>query len=135
MLDQLIYQKNTNLELLKSIFLISGIYDLNELRYAKSVNDNNLLSLTNKNVTELSPLYFDFAQWKSNEKFTINIYVAENDSPAFKQQSKMLYALMKTFGDIEQNIFYRLIDDCDHFDVVENLCDGSFEIMKDIIDG
>lgn len=111
-----------------SLYLISGIYDLTELQHT-SINEENILSIDASNVNELSPLKFKFNQW-SGQQFTVNIYVAEYDSPTFIKQS---LKLLKSLEERKLKVSVRLIENCDHFDIVEKLSDKSFEITQDLI--
>lgn len=129
MIDNLLRHASTPIQI-HSLFLISGIYDLTELQHT-SINGGNILSIDASNSDELSPLRFDFLNW-SGQQFSVNIYVAEHDSPTFIKQSLQL---VKCLEGNKLPAKHRLIDGCDHFDIVEKLCEESFEITQDLING
>jgi len=58
------------------------------------------------------------------------MYVAEHDSPTFISQSFKLSERLQE-GDLKVKI--NLIDNCDHFDIVEKLSDVTFQITQDLI--
>lgn len=95
-----------------------------------SINKDNLLSITDENVESLSPLIFSYADW-GNLEMNIKIYVAENDSPTFKQQARQLQELLG--NKFQLSVEFQLIKDCDHFDIVEQLCNKTFDITKSIV--
>lgn len=127
MIDKLL-STSTECIRIHSLHLISGIYDLTQLQHT-SINAENILSIDAANVDELSPLQFDYNKW-SDQQFRVNVYVAENDSPTFIKQS------LKLFNRLEGkklNVTARLIENCDHFDIVEKLSEQSFEVTRDLI--
>lgn len=81
---------------INGVYLISGIYDLAELQHT-SVNKDNILSIDVNNVDELSPLKFNFDKW-SDQRFFVNVYVAEHDSPTFVSQIFFYYRLISIFS-------------------------------------
>lgn len=113
-----------------SLYLISGIYDLTKLQHT-SINDGNILAINASQVDKLSPLKFDFKKWTHHQQLVgVNIYVAQYDSPTFQQQSLKLLKCLEA-NKIKAKL--RLINDCDHFDIVEKLSERSFEISQDLI--
>lgn len=136
--DNLVKQSPPLTPIVKSLYLISGVYDVSELRYMPTVNPNNILSLDENNVLRLSPMLFDFDKWVAaaaaarNDGTAIHLYVATNDAPKLIGQSYCLERLLAH----HQYRNYRLvmIENVDHFNIVENLCDADFSITKDIID-
>lgn len=94
------------------------------------MNGNNILSLNDENVTDLSPIYFNYKQL-SESNISINNFVAENDSETFIKQSKGLNDVLNQFN--VKNSFH-FVENCDHYDIVENLCDSNFFVTKKIID-
>lgn len=116
----------SELKSVKRIFIISGVYNLVDVRRT-SVNINNLLSLTDENVSLLSPVHFDYSGWSKD--IQINILAAENESPTFIQQSIDLHSTLKD----KLNCNYKLIGECDHFDIVEKMLELSFEITQMIV--
>ena len=117
------------MSLINSIYFISGVYSLLDLRHTKSVNDGNLLSITNDNVLALSPLYHDFSHLKD---FNINfkVFVAENDSYIFKNQSKDMH---QKFEEFSLKTSLEILEDLDHFDIVENMTEPDFIITKKLL--
>lgn len=114
---------------IKHLYLISGIYDLSQLRYT-SVNELNKLGLFESNIRKVSPMHFDFVPWQQFP-LDIHIFAAQNDSTTFRVQSECFGKRLKHEFGLNTNC--RLIDNCDHFDVVENLAQSSYEITKEII--
>lgn len=119
----------TKLSIIKSLYLISGVYDVNELRYTKSVNENNILKINDTNCQQLSPLYFDFTQWT---KYNVKIYlfIGNDDTPKLLDHSNRLHQLLqqnKCVSHLHQ------LDNYDHFHIVEELCRSDFIITKSII--
>lgn len=116
---------------IKSLHLISGIYDLSQCRRTTEVNEHNKLAINDSNVCQLlSPMHFDFTLW---QKFSIHIeiYVAENDSITFRMQSESFWKRLQI--DYNLSCEFLTITKCDHFDIVENLSDNSYQITKAII--
>lgn len=111
-----------------AVYLISGIYDLTDLQHT-IINKGNILTIDATNVNQLSPLQFDFNKWP-NQRFHVKIYVAEYDSPTFIEQSFKLFELFQVKRLL---VDFRLMNKCDHFDIVEKLSESSYEIIHDII--
>ncbi len=126
MIDKLLNTKPEHLRI-DSIYLISGIYDLNELQYTNN-NENNILSINSSNVDRLSPLKFDFIEWQKHH-IDINIYVGQYESPTFIRQSLELYLRLPADDDIH----FQLLPEYDHFEIVEHLSQESYEITKRIV--
>lgn len=124
-----ILKSETNYNLIKQLYLISGIYDLTELKNT-IINENNLLSISNENLSCLSPIKFDYSVWQPF-RFSIQIYVAENDSKTFQIQSNDLHKRLREIYQLNSNI--QLIEHCDHFDIVEQLTNSNFIITNEII--
>lgn len=119
---------STELLHIHSLFLISGIYDLTELQHT-TINNENILSIDASKVNDLSPLLFDYTRW-SDQRFVIEIYVAEHDSPTFIKQS---LKMVKRFAGNGLKVKHHFVENCDHFDIVEKLNDESFELTDDLI--
>lgn len=122
--------KTNNTNLIKSIYAFSGIFDLVELKDTQCMNGNNILSLTDENVEDLSPIYFNYKLLSESDIF-VKIFVAENDSQTFINQSRELNDVLNKFN--VKNSF-NFIENCDHFDIVENLSDLNFLVTKQIIE-
>lgn len=119
-----------NSDLLKNVYLFSGVYDLMDLRWTECVNQDNLLSLTDENTIALSPIFFDYATMR-DRNINVHIFVAENDSGTFIEQGKLMWEQMVgESSDEETRVKYHLLKDLDHFDIVENLRNSSYTITK-----
>lgn len=101
-----------------------------------TVNPNNILSLDENNALRLSPMLFDFDRWAAaaasrSDATTIHMYVGTDDAPKLVGQAYCLERLLAH----QQYPNYRLvmIENTDHFDIVENLSHADFSITKDII--
>lgn len=126
MIDKLLNRISGPLRI-HSIYLISGVYDLNELQYTNN-NENNMLSINDSNVDLLSPLKFDFTEW-SKHNVNINIYVGQYDSPTFIRQSMELFLRFSNGFEID----FKLLKEYDHFEIVEHLSQKTYEITRSII--
>lgn len=112
---------------LTNVILISGLYDLTELRYTDSANRNNLLSLTDENVNRLSPLQFDFTELLK-KKINFKVYVAEFDSPRFIEQAEQMHDVLEDKYQLNSN--YRLFPNCDHYAIIEQLSSVTGDLTK-----
>lgn len=111
-------------QLVKVVFLISGVYDLTPL-IKTSVND--CLKLNEKTALKLSPQFQEIVA-PQNLKFFVT--VADDESPVFIEESKLFHERLKNLGYESQLIVFPNID---HFNIVENLTDESFHLTKLII--
>lgn len=109
-----------DVNLLKSAFLIGGIYDLEPLI---STSYNVPLKLTPATARSFSPVHQRMSD--CNTKFVI--VVGENDSPAFVKQSEVIEKRLQA-----QNITSSLLilKNIDHFNVIEKISDEEFELTK-----
>lgn len=130
-IHQLIIERHPQLRLIQTLYPLAGVYDLNELRFTNVANKNNVLSLTDENVRALSPLYYDFAAW-SEYPFAIKIFVGQYDSPRFIEQSKSLQQRILQHTN-KNNCTFDLIENYDHFDIVNDLSKKEFLITKILI--
>lgn len=126
MIDKLLDRLKRPLRI-DSVFLISGVFDLNDLQHT-TVNQDNILSINAGNVNELSPLKFDFTKWPKHQ-ISINIYVGQYETPTFVKQSMELF-LRFTNGF---RVRLQFVADHDHFNIVEDLSQSSYELTKDIL--
>lgn len=126
MIDKLLNRLDGPLRI-DSIYLISGVYDLNDLQHT-TVNQDNILSINSSNVNQLSPLKFDFTEWQKHH-ININIYVGQYETPTFIKQSMELF-LRFTNGF---RVRLQFVQDHDHFNIVEDLSQESYELTKDIM--
>lgn len=116
--------------LIKNVYLISGIYDVSELRKTKGVNPDNLLSITDDNVDKLSPIKQKFDQLKQFKGIQFDAFVGSDESPTLLRQSREFVALLKQ-TKIPAN--FHLMDGQDHFSIVEKLSEINYEITEMII--
>lgn len=117
------------IQLVKHVYLISGVFRLDELRFTKAVNENNLLSLNDENVMDLSPVNIDY-QHLSGCGMEFHVYVAENESNVFKQMSEDMHKHLNKFG-ITSSL--HILPKLDHFDIVEKLADKDYAITSEIL--
>lgn len=111
-----------------STFLISGVYDLNELRHLKVANEGNILSLTDDNVRQLSPQFHNFDHLQGQQNFKMNILVGEHESEKFKQQAK---GFAEKFNELSF-VTHEVLPGLDHFDIVEKLAESDYELLQSI---
>lgn len=129
MLDEdFVAEVGKNLNLIKNYYLISGAYDLRELRKT-SINKDNILSLTEENVESLSPLLQKYSHLKACAA-QIHILVAENESDEFKTQATATKKLLQNYNVATT---LAVLPGLDHFDIVENLKNKNFIITKMIL--
>ncbi|XP_037910103.1 kynurenine formamidase-like isoform X2 [Hermetia illucens] len=113
------------INLVKSLYLVAGIYDLRVL-INSSVNTNNDLTLDESNVQQLSPMLIDYSHLKGL-KLKINVVAAEFDSPLFVEQSQGMNKQLEKF-QIDSK--YKLISGVDHFEVMESFGKNNFELTN-----
>ena len=109
---------------INGFFLISGIYQLEPII---STYVNTPLHLTTSSAKDLSPLLNTIPQ--SSFECLIIVITCENDSPAFKYQSKLYYEFIKKFPI--HSIFLS-IPDVDHFDIIEKLVCNNYILSNSI---
>lgn len=107
-----------------SAYFISGIYDLQELRHLKAANENNILSLHDDNVKELSPQFHNFDHLRGR-RLKAYVFVGEFESEKYKQMSKEFAE-----GPIKglDSVVSEVISDVDHFDIVEKLAEIEYQL-------
>ncbi|XP_055849412.1 kynurenine formamidase [Episyrphus balteatus] len=117
-----------NANLIKDIFLISGIYDLREMRQTNAANPNNVLSLDEESAKRLSPALLEFS--KSAVNIKIHVIFGEHDSEVFKKQSTEFFKQLE-----KQNLAleYSEVMDHDHFTIIEELRNSESSIMNFIL--
>lgn len=110
-------------------YFISGIYFLNELRHLQTSNANNILSLNDNNWKKLSPQFYDFSHLKS-EKVKNYVLVGGDESNKFIEHSRKFAdeALKQT------KVQLMIMQNYDHFDIVEKLSESNYEFTKLIIE-
>lgn len=131
-MQQLNAAHNPHLSLVHTIYAIAGVFDLTEVHKTKTANTNNLLQLDDKSVQELSPMFYDFTDWKSPQR--IAVLVGEFDSPRFIQQSMEFYQRLNGSRYGNGRCDYKLIESYDHFDIVNDLAKKDFVLTRMIID-
>lgn len=116
---------------IRHLFLVSGVYDLQQLRHTQAVNPGNILGLHDGNVHGLSPLP-NASQLSGCAALDLRIHVlvAEHDSQTFRRHSRD-YA--DALLDVGVKCDFAMIVGCDHFDVVERLVEADFQLTKDIL--
>ncbi|XP_055639575.1 kynurenine formamidase [Toxorhynchites rutilus septentrionalis] len=115
---------------IKQIYLISGVYKLDELFYTTEVNKNNLLGLNALTIQSLSPLLQNY-QHLLGFNSRIHIYVGENESPVFKQMSS---DMCKHFEKFALDSTFQILPNLDHFNIVEKLSEKDYFITNNILE-
>ncbi|KAK4881597.1 hypothetical protein RN001_004916 [Aquatica leii] len=108
-------------DILKGVFLLSGIYDLIPLTKTRA---NDALQLDSSTARKLSPLYQPFV---ASQDILFFIIVGENESPAFVEQSESFYRKLKGLGYKSELI---VVKEVDHFDIAEQLNEENYEIIN-----
>lgn len=117
---------NDERKLLKSVFLISGIYNLMPL-VKTTINDP--LKLTEVEAENLSPMFWNFEHvTDTSPKFFV--IASENDSPAFVKQSELFANNLKK-QEVPNE--YMLLEELDHFNIIEKMADENYVIVKSIV--
>lgn len=119
-----------NFGVLKSLYLLGGVYDVKKIRHVKGVNPDNVLQITDENEDYLSPVYHDFSNM-ANHTLAYHVYVAEFDPPIFIQHSQDFYK--KLAETLLKNVDFEIYNGFDHFDFAENLADPDYKLTKMLI--
>lgn len=127
--DEMITRLGEKFKLVRNIYLVSGVYDVSELRNSKSANRDNLLSITDANVDALSPIKRSFDHLK-NCKITFDAYVGSEESPALQKQTREFVAHLKQ-AKLHAN--FHLMEGLDHFNIVEKLSEINYDITQTVI--
>lgn len=127
--DGMIKRLGDKFKLVKNIYLISGVYDVSELRHTKVTNHDNLLSITDANVQELSPVKRSFEHLKGHN-IHFDAYVGSEESPTLQKQSREFVAHLKQ-AKLQAN--FHLMEGLDHFSIVEKLSEINYEVTQAII--
>lgn len=113
------------------IFFICGVYDLRELWQLDPVNPNNSFGLNSKSVEDVSPMLWpwlaDSTSWTGLHAHVLS---AENESVTFIEQSRVFAKNLKEAGF---NVTFKLFDNYDHFDIIEETFDDNSRITKYLI--
>ncbi|XP_018355516.1 PREDICTED: kynurenine formamidase [Trachymyrmex septentrionalis] len=113
--------------ILKEIILIGGIYNL------KPITNTSFavaLKLTDEEIKKFSISTFDEAKDRRITNLKVIVVVGDCDSPAFIDESRK-YA--QKLISIVDNVEYLLLQDIDHFDIVEKLLDPNYHLAKLIL--
>jgi arylformamidase len=127
--EDMISRLGDKFKLLKHVYLISGVFDVTELRNTQILNRENLLSITDENVEQLSPVKLDFAHL-SKYDIEVDAYVGSDESPAILKQSREFVAHLK-MQKLHAN--YNLMEGLDHYNIVEKLSENTYEITEKIV--
>lgn len=119
--------KETEQNLIKSVFLIGGIYNLLPLIQTPI---NEPLKLTEETAKVLSPMFKDFKSI-ATKSTTFYVITSENDTPAFIEQSRLFYDHLN-----QQSVKcqYFCLKELDHFDIMEKIDEENCEIIKLILE-
>ncbi|XP_030377188.1 kynurenine formamidase [Scaptodrosophila lebanonensis] len=101
---------------IRSLFYISGVYDLRELWPLTSVNPKNILSLNAELAAKLSPILWEYVEPSPEPTFGIHVLVAGHDSVSFIEQSRSFARLLAAKGF---KIKFHIFEQYDHFDIIE----------------
>lgn len=119
MLTEERWRQLPNSHLIRSVFLLGGIYDLSEAQHTEVVNKDNLLALTEENVRELSPLQQSFGHLaEEGTSVRISVVVAEFDAPGLVEQGHQLMDKLRGEGVASEFVEAQGFD---HFDLVTEL--------------
>jgi len=113
--------------LLKGIILISGIYKLQPL---VGLSPGEALQLTDEEIKAFSVSVLDEAKNRRIRNLKVIVTVGDCDSPAFVDESR---EYTQKIIPIVDNVEYLLLQDIDHFDIVENLIDPNYHLAKLIL--
>lgn len=97
--------------MIKTVFLIAGIYDLEEI---PKTSINLALKLDKSSAVDLSPFHSKTFCGFNTQFF---IFSAENDSPVFKKQAFDFYEKIKSLVKCK----FIEVSEVDHFDIIELL--------------
>ncbi|XP_011864066.1 PREDICTED: kynurenine formamidase [Vollenhovia emeryi] len=113
--------------LLKEIILIAGIYCLEPL---VDISFGEALKLTDEEIKAFSISTLKEAKGRRISGLKVTVIVGDCDSPAFVDESRK-YA--QKIIPIVDNVEYCLLQDIDHFDIVEKLLDSNHHLAKLIL--
>ncbi|XP_011695491.1 PREDICTED: kynurenine formamidase [Wasmannia auropunctata] len=113
--------------LLKEIVLIGGIYNIKPV-IDTSYGEN--LKLTDEVIKAFSIIDLNEAKSRRISGLKVTVTVGDCDSPAFVDESRKYAQKMISIVD---NVEYLLLQDIDHFDIVEKLLDSNYHLAKLIL--
>lgn len=129
MLNQMRWQKLPNAHFITEVFLLGGIYDLSEARYTEVVNRDNLLGITDGNVSALSPLQQDYSHLQK-VGVSVSVVIAEFEAPGLVEQGHQMFEKLTGDGVTTELV---LAASLDHFDLVNELCDATSFLAQKMI--
>jgi len=112
--------------LLKEIILLGGIYDLKPI---VDVSAAVALKLTDEEIKAFSIVDLE-AKGRRISGLKVIVVVGDCDSPAFVDEARKYAQKLITIVD---NVEYILLQDIDHFNLVEKLPDSDYELAKLIL--
>lgn len=110
--------------LIKAVFLICGLYDAT---YLPNSSLNKILKLSEEDAKSVSP---QFMELTAPIHIKFHVITVENESPLFIAQSRDFY---KSLQDRNLQSSFLLYEGQDHFSVVENLTEESYELTQLLI--
>lgn len=110
--------------IIKEVFLVCGLYDAT---YLPNSSLNEILKLSEEDAKSVSPQFMELTV-PTHIKFYI--ITVENESPLFIAQSRDYY---KKLQDSSLQSNFLLYEGQDHFSVVENLTEESYELTQLLI--
>jgi len=110
---------------IKQVTLISGVYDLKPLLGFAMCEP---LNLTADTVLKLSPILQEFTC--ENRDMEFKIFVGDEESPAFREQSERFHNKVKDLGLKSELI---VLPDKNHFSIAHDLVNPNYFIVKMII--
>ncbi|XP_065567153.1 kynurenine formamidase-like isoform X2 [Artemia franciscana] len=113
-------------KLLKALFLISGVFDLQPLI---GTYVNAALSLDKIEAASVSPM-LNLAENKGKIEVACQVVVGEYDPPSFKDQSEKFYKLLLEKGYAAE---LKIFNGYDHFNIVEDLRNFGYLLSQEIV--
>lgn len=110
--------------LIKAVFLICGLYDAT---YLPNSSLNKILKLSEEDAKSVSP---QFMELTAPIHIKFHVITVKNESPLFIAQSRDFY---KSLQDRNLQSSFLLYEGQDHFSVVENLTEESYELTQLLI--
>jgi arylformamidase len=118
-------------DLIKGVILVSGIFDLRPLL---ETSENFALKMTEQEAWSLSPINQDVVRRRlghRHDRIKVIVAVAEDDSPAFIQQSTSYSKILNTVG---VSVTFVQIAETDHFDVIERMQNVEYQLTQMLIE-
>lgn len=115
---------NEEQNIIKAVFLVCGLYDAT---YLPNSSLNEILKLSEEEAKSVSPQFMELTAPTHIKFYVITV---ENESPLFIAQSRDFY---KKLQDCNLQSSFLLYEGQDHFSVVENLTEESYELIQLLI--